>query len=527
MHFTSPGFLVISTMLVGMINLVAPFITKKDSKIRSFLLFSISIFFLFNVLIIDYLFIQGTQLNFTLLNVSKYSISFGLEPMGLIFLTLLAVLWIPALLYTIKFLEVNKFQHSSRYLFFVSACVLTGCLVALSWNLITMFIFYEVLTLCTIPLIIHQTNSKTTSGLLKYLKILMISGMLLFLPAIIFVYANTGSGTFVSNGFIKNYFSDTASIFLLLAFIFGTSKAAIYPLHGWLPAAMVASYPVSALLHAVVVVKTGLFCIYKIIFYVFGLEYLQYLFANYNWLVLLPAITILYCCVQALKTNEIKMIFAYSTINQLSIALISAFLFTPKGMSAAIMHMISHAFTKICLFYSAGNFYSIHHAYYTYQLKGLARSMPKTSFIMLISGLSLVGMPPFAGFVSKFYIMLAAAEEQNLLVMTVLAISSMCSATYIMRIIRMVYKNRVLPLSEKSVIARSVTTKQSQEVREVSVVFHEIAKPAAQVRNDVKHKGIRNEGVPTFMLFSLALCIMMVIGFFFVSQVIGLFLTYL
>lgn len=486
-------------MLIGMINLAAPFVTRHDSKIRDFLLISIAVFFLFNVLIIDYLFIQGNGIKLTLLDVGKYSIAFGLEPLGLIFLTLLAMLWIPALLYTIKFLAINEFNHSSRYLLFVNASVLSGCVVALSWNLITMFIGYEILTLCTIPLIIHQTNTKTLAGLFKYLKILMISGLLLFLPAIIFIYSNIGTGTFTNGGFVRDYFSDVTTICLLLAFIFGISKTAIYPLHGWLPAAMVASYPVSALLHAVVVVKTGLFCMYKVLFYVFGLGYLQYLFITYNWLVILPAITIIYSSIGALRTNEIKMVLAYSTINQLSIALISAFLLTPKGMAAAVMHMISHAFTKICMFYAAGNFYSLKQTYYTHQLAGISKSMPKTSFVMLLAGLSLIGMPPFAGFISKFYIMIAAGEVQNLFVMIILAISTICSAIYMIRMLKSIYKE---------------TSLQESDRESDNLGIQEVA------RNDESQ-------LPFFMLLSLAICVSLVVVFFFAQQIINVFLIFI
>jgi len=480
------NFLIISTMLLGMINLVAPFFTKEDSKIRSFFLLSTSIFFLFNVIIIDDLFINGTVIKFTLLDIGKYSIVFSIEPLGLIFLSMIAVLWVPALLYTIKFLTFNHITNSSKYLFFVNCCILLGCLIALSANLITMFIVYELLTLCTIPLIVHHFDKRTLAGLNKYIKILLLSSITLFLPAVIVVYSKIGTGTFVSGGFIKHYFSDSAAIFLLLSFIFGISKAALYPLHGWLPAAMVASYPVSALLHAVVVVKTGLFCIYKVLFYVFGLEYLQYLFGGYNWLVIIPAITILYSSLQALKCNEIKMILAYSTINQLSIALISAFLFTPKGLAAAVIHMVSHSFSKICLFYSAGNFYSSGRTYYLNDLTGINKNMPKTSAIFLLAVLSLIGIPPFAGFISKFYIMLAAANQQNLLVMIVIAISSLFSAFYMLKILGFIYE----PVKTKNV-------------------------------NNKEKK------LPLFMFISLVLCIISVTCFFFIQQTINIFLNFM
>lgn len=479
------NFVIISTILVGMTNLVVPFFTKKDSTVRSFFLLSISGFFLINVVIIDYLYINLVEIRFTLLNIGKYSIAFALEPLGLIFLTLLAVLWIPALLYTAKFLAINNFTRSSKYLFFVNSCILTGCIVALSANLITMFVGYEILTLCTIPLIVHHADKKSLAGLSKYLKILLLSGIILFLPAIIVIYSKIGTGTFTSGGFIRSYFSDTASIVLLLAFIFGISKTAIFPLHGWLPAAMVASYPVSALLHAVVVVKTGLFCMYKVLFYVFGLEYLQLLFNDYNWLVVLPATTILYSSLKALRTYEIKMLLAYSTINQLSIALISAFLLTPKGLAAAVIHMISHSFTKISIFYATGNFYSLNKTYYISDVAGIKTAMPKTSLLLLIASLSLVGMPPFAGFISKFYIMMAAADQQNIFVMVTIASSTIFSFLYISKIIIAVYK---------------------------------------QVE-DKTH--IKEKLLPLSMLISLFLCISLVTGFFFVQQIINTFLTFM
>lgn len=483
-NFTSPNFLIISTILIGMINLLTPFITKDDSRIRSFLMLSVSTFFLLNVLILDYLFINGTEINFTLLTIGHYSVAFGLEPLSLIFLTLLATLWIPALLYTIKFLSINEFHNTSKFLLFTNATVLSACIVALSWNLITMFIGYEMITLCTIPLIIHVHTAKNLAGLFKYLKILMLTSLLLFLPAIVIIYSNIGHGIFTNGGFIAGYFSNTATICLLLAFVFGISKAAIFPFHGWLPAAMVASYPVSALLHAVVVVKTGLFCIYKILFYVFGLEHLQALFIEYNWLVMFPAITIIYSSLAALMTKEIKMILAYSTITQLSIALMSAFLLTPMGLVSAIIHMIAHAFTKICMFYSTGNFYSLHRTYKINELSGLHKTMPKTSLVFLISGLSLIGIPPFAGFLSKFYIINAALNSHNLFVVSIVVFSSLCSTIYVIRILMYIYGPRI---------------------NEILYDKHE-------------------QKLPYFIFLSLALCLSVVIGFFFVKQGMSVFI---
>ena len=510
-NFVAPQLLVIFTLLVGLVNLITPFVTKEDSKIRSFFLLSVSFAFLCNVLLLDYLFLNGITANFVLLDLGKYTIALHLEPLGMIFLTLLALLWICALLYTIKFLDINEMKNSNRFLFFVNCCVIMGCFIALSANLFTMFIGYEVLTLCTIPLIAHHGGQTISDGLIKYLKILMLSGLVLFLPAIIIIYSSVGHGDFTPNGFIQGHFSDTHAIILLLLFIFGIAKAAIYPFHSWLPAAMVASYPVSALLHAVVVVKTGLFCIYKILVYVFGLTYLQMLFADYNWLVILPMITIIYSSLQAIRYTQVKMVLAYSTINQLSIALLSAFLLTPKGLSAAVMHMVSHSFTKICIFYAAGNIYSVKNAYHIGELIGIRNTMPKTSFVMLIAGLSLMGMPPFAGFISKFYIMLAAAEQENLLVMITLGISTLFSAIYVIKMLIFIYRptsdNFILHLKLKPYFDEAPKDKNSKRV--------------------VSSKHTAESRLPIFMILSITLCLTGVVGFFPLQQAINKFLMFI
>ncbi|PCJ27568.1 MAG: cation:proton antiporter [Rickettsiales bacterium] len=510
-QFITPEFLVIGALLVGMMNLFTPFISKEDSPVRSLFLISVSVIFLINILLLDYLFLSGIEVNFTLFEFGKYTIALHLEPLGMIFLTLLSVLWICALLYTIKFLAINEIENSDRFLFFVNCCVLTGSIVALSANLFTMFAGYEILTLCTIPLIAHKRSQAVSDGLFKYLKILMTTGLLLFLPAIIVIYSSIGHGNFTYGGFIAGHFSDANAIILLLLFIFGISKAAIYPFHSWLPAAMVASYPVSALLHAVVVVKTGLFCIYKILAYVFGLAYLQTLFADYNWLVLLPIFTIIYSSLQAIRYTELKMILAYSTINQLSIALLSAFLLTPKGLMAAVIHMVSHSFTKICMFYAAGNMYSVKNSYNIQELVGIKNTMPKTSFVMLIAGLSLIGMPPFAGFISKFYIMMAAAEQENLLVMLILLVSTAFSALYVIKIIIFIYRPTndefILHLKLKPYFNEPISHRSSKRII------------------SSKHKAEKH--LPTFMILSIALCLSGVVGFFLIQQAIIKFLMFL
>lgn len=497
--FIIPNMFIFSTILVGTLNLIVPFITKRHSKLRDFLLITVATAFFFNILIIDSSFFNDVEEQLTIFSFGVFDISLHMEPIGLIFLNLLGFLWIFALIYTINFLKINNFEYTNRFLFFMNACILCGVFIALSANLLTMFIGYELLTICTLPLIAHNIDKQVKKGLTRYVKILMITALALFLPAIIAIYSFVGHGDFIMGGIVKGYVSDKVAIFLLLMFIFGISKAALFPMQKWLPAAMVASYPVSALLHAVVVVKTGLFCIYKIFVYTFGLAYLQSLFQEFNWLIILPVITIFYSSFQALRYDQIKMILAYSTINQLSIALLGAFLMTSKGISASILHMVSHSFTKICLFYSAGILYTVRKSYSVNELAGINRIMHLTSFVFLISGLSLIGIPPLAGFVSKFYIMIAAAEQTNIICMITLAISALFSSIYMIKILIFVYK----PISK-------------------SYSFSQKLAPA------FKNSANRAEKkIPFSMLLSLFFCLSGVIFFIFIQQLISKFLLYI
>lgn len=439
----------------GLVNCASPiFYQKKSDKILATMFLS-TLVFTINVWLITFGFIKGIGASLILYQFGVYKISFTLEPVGIIFLNMLALLWPWALLYSAKFLTLNEIENQNRFLFFTNCCVMLGVLISLSANLLSMFIFYEILTIMTVPLISHIHVNGMTQGLVSYLKTLFASSLLLFFPAILIIYHNVGHGEFLSsNGIISGNFSHKESIFLFCLMIFGIAKAAMFPVHVWLPSAMVASYPVSALLHAVVVVKTGLFCIYKIIIYIFGINYLHDLFASFNWIILFPAITILYSSIQSVRQNNIKMLLAFSTINQLNIALISSFLFTYKGMIAAILHMVSHSFTKIALFYGAGMIYSLHKIYDIHSLAGVAKAMPKTSLIIIISGLSLIGIPPLAGFVSKFYILRASVAEQNVIVILCLVFSSLLSTLYMLKIIMFVMKPLNDNLTEKYIASK-------------------------------------------------------------------------
>ncbi|MCP5370020.1 MAG: cation:proton antiporter [Rickettsiaceae bacterium] len=511
MQYFGTNLILFTPIIIGLLNLLTPFISKEDSNERSIFLFIITIVFLLNVILLDYLFLSGYTFHIKFFSFGIYSINFSTEGLGLVFLTLLAVLWLCSLLYTIKFLNINNMHDSNRFLFFMNACIILGSLIAISGNLFTMFCCYELLTLATMPLIVHFPNNNCFEGLRQYVKILVISSLVLFLPAVLIIYEFVGHGDFMPGGFIGQYFDNFYAKILFLMLIFGCAKASMYPLHSWLPAAMVAPYPVSAILHAVVVVKTGLFCIYKIIMYVFGINYLHSLFADNNWMLFLPIITIIYSSFKAIGYTNIKMVLAYSTINQLAIALLSAFLFTPKGMIGAVLHMVSHSFTKICLFYTAGNMYSIKTAYRIDELIGLNKLMPKTSCVLLIAVFSLIGMPPLAGFVSKWYILLAAMEERNLFAISILVISSIFSALYMTKLLVFVYK----PVSNNFI----------SDIK-LKPYFDKIADDYS--RSTIINSRLNTEkNLPHFMLLSIGLCTLGVVGFIFIQKVIRKFLLFI
>lgn len=430
--------LIVLAVIVGFINLFPPFIINV--KLRNFLLILISIFFFINIIIIDYWFLRGLRINFKLIDFDIFSINFHLEALGLIFLNLISFFWICSLIYAISYFKVNKINNTRLIIFFLNLSVLIGCIISLSENLVTMFIFYELLTITTIPLVISDRESNNQRiAIKKYAQTLFISSSALFLPAIIYILTKTGTASFVTQGIIREHFTIKETIILLIMIILGVNKATVGPLHVWLPAAMIAHYPISALLHAVVVVKIGVFCILKILIYTFGLGYLKAIFIKYNYISIIPSITIFYSAIKSLRSNNIKTILAYSTVTQLNVALLSFLSFNNKALSASILHIISHSFNKICIFYAAGIFFSIKKTYKVEDLLGLSKSDPITSIILLVSGLSLIGFPPLCGFTSKFLVLRAVIDQRNTISILAIIISNFTTLLYILQISITIY----------------------------------------------------------------------------------------
>lgn len=365
-------------------------------------------------------------------------IAFRVEPLGMLFAALASGLWIINSVYSIGYMRGNKEKNQTRFymMFAVSLSATIG--VAFAGNLITLFLFYEILTLSTYPLVAHKGDEKTIRSARVYLGILLTTSIGLFLPAIIWTYSVTGGGDFVPGGILAGHIEGPAVGLLLGLFVFGIGKAAVMPVHRWLPAAMVAPTPVSALLHAVAVVKAGVFTITKIIVYVFGVDFL-FAEPSSGWLLYAAAFTIITASVVALRQQNLKRLLAYSTIAQLSYVVMAAAILKPLAEIGAAIHMVAHAFGKITLFFAAGAIYVASKKTEINQLKGIGRRMPVTMTAFTIGALSMIGVPPTGGFVSKWYILGGALQDDNYVALATIILSTALNAAYFLPIIYMVW----------------------------------------------------------------------------------------
>ena len=366
------------------------------------------------------------------------SIAFTVEPLGMLFAALASSLWIINSVYSIGYMRGNAEKHQTRFyvMFAVSLAATMG--IAFAGNLFTLFLFYEALTLATYPLVAHKGDEKTIRSARVYLGLLLATSIGLFLPAIIWTYSVAGTGDFTVGGILAGNLQGPAVGLLLALFVFGIGKAAVMPVHRWLPAAMVAPTPVSALLHAVAVVKAGVFSVTKIIVYIFGVDNLFGTVGS-GWLLYAASFTVIAASVVALRQTNLKRLLAYSTVAQLSYVVMAAAILKPLAEIGAAIHIVAHAFGKITLFFAAGAIYTAAKKTELWQLRGIGRRMPITMTAFTIGAISMIGVPPTAGFVSKWYIIAGAFQADNYFaVMTIIA-STALNAAYFLPIIYMAW----------------------------------------------------------------------------------------
>ena len=357
------------------------------------------------------------------------------DALSVLFVTLSTILWFVTTLYAIGYLEHSP--HRSRFFGFFSLCVSATVGLALAGNLFTFVVFYELLTLATYPLVAHRGTPEALRGARIYLAYTVGGGLLLLLGAI-WLQVIAGPVAFVEGGVLDRLPQHTHEqlrwIFLLLILGLGV-KAALVPLHGWLPQAMVAPAPVSALLHAVAVVKAGAFGIVRVVYDVYGVEFAHGL--GLLWpLGAAAAVTIVYGSLRALTQDSLKKRLAYSTVSQVSYIALGAALLGPLSTVGGVVHLVHQGLMKITLFFAAGNYAETLGVHKVSEMNGIGRRMPGTTLAFTVAALGMIGIPPVAGFVSKWYLGVGAIESGNAAwVLPVLAVSSLLNAAYFLPIL--------------------------------------------------------------------------------------------
>lgn len=362
------------------------------------------------------------------------AIALSLEPLGMLFACIASFLWIINTIYSIGYMRGNNEKHQTRFYICFALAISATMGIALADNLFTLFLFYEMLTLSTYPLVAHKGNAATIASARVYLGILLATSIGLLLPAIIWTWLAAGTTQFTPGGILEGKIEGAAVGFLLGLFIFGIGKAAVMPVHRWLPAAMVAPTPVSALLHAVAVVKAGVFSVTKIIIYIFGADFL-FSQPSAQWLLYAACFTIIAASVVALYQTNLKRMLAYSTIAQLSYVILAVVVLTPMATKGASLHIAAHAFGKITLFFAAGAIYTASHKTELWQLAGIGRRMPLTMAAFTIGALSMIGVPPTAGFISKWFMFGGAFDSGNYVAVTTIIISTALNALYFLPVL--------------------------------------------------------------------------------------------
>ena len=389
---------------------------------------------------------------FTLLRLtSDLSIAFRIDGLGCVFASLLALLWPVASMYALEYIKHEGMDDKFFCFYTMAYGVSAG--IALSANMLTMYLFYELLTLATLPLIMHAMNRRAVNAGIKYLAYSIGGAAMAFVGMVILYHHGYSSLNFVYGG-AASVIAPTDRSVILMAYVltffgFGV-KAAVFPFHGWLPTAGVAPTPVTALLHAVAVVKSGVFALMRSTFYLFGTAVLTGTWVQFTGMAF-AAFTIVYGCAHALCEQHIKRRLAYSTVSNLSYIVFAVMLMTPEGLVGAMAHMLFHGITKITLFFCAGAVFYKTRLEYVPEIEGLGLKMKGTFATFTLASASLIGVPLLPGFISKWYIASAAAESGlplSVIGVGALMISACLTAGYLLTIVVRAYFPMNAPAKE-------------------------------------------------------------------------------
>ena len=361
-------------------------------------------------------------------------IAFKVEPLGMLFAMVASGLWLVTTFYSIGYMRSHHEVNQTRFYACFAIAISCAMGICFAGNMLTLFIFYEVLTISTYPLVIHSETKDAVRAGRTYLGILIGTSVAFLLLAVVWTWFLTGTLDFTPGGILKGKADGPIIGILLFLYMYGIGKAALMPIHRWLPAAMVAPTPVSALLHAVAVVKAGVFTVLKVIIYIFGIDTLAGVGED-DWLMYIAAFTIIVASCVALTKDNLKARLAYSTVSQLSYIILGAALANSLGIIGGGMHIAMHAFGKITLFFCAGAILVASHKTEISEMDGLGRIMPLTFIAFFIGSLSVIGLPPMGGSWSKWYLMLSASEAGLLFFMFVFMASSLLNIAYLMPVV--------------------------------------------------------------------------------------------
>ncbi|MEH0020412.1 MAG: monovalent cation/H+ antiporter subunit D family protein [Desulfobacter sp.] len=445
MTFTSHPALMLTVIFpfaAALLNLVS----HKNENVREFWSFAGAVLTFGSVALLLPKVIDGQILTFHLTQLLPgINISFRVDGFSLLFAGTSSFLWILAGFYCIGYMRGLSEHAQTRFYVCYSAAVGGAMGAAFSGNLFTLYLFYEIVSIVTYPLVAHHQDKEGYEGARKYLVYLFFTSKAFLLPAMVIIYIQAGTLEFTAADVVSGIFDGNAShIMVAVSYflcLFGFAKAGIMPLHNWLPSAMVAPTPVSALLHAVVVVKVGVFSIARVMLSVFGTSLLQDLGLGIITAYIV-SFTIIASSLIALTQTNLKARLAYSTISQLSYIVLGVALLTPAGITGGLIHIANHAFSKITLFFCAGAIFVATGKKEIDELAGTGYTMPLTLAAFGVASLSMIGVPPVAGFVTKWFLAVGTMEVHHVGLLVVLLASSLLNAGYFVPILVKAYGNK-------------------------------------------------------------------------------------
>ncbi len=425
--------------LIPFIGALLILVTRKHKNLREGCSLVAGVLMFFAVLSMIPPVLEGKTLRYTLFTIwPSVPTGFRVDGLGLLFALVSSFTWILTTLYSIGYMRGLNEHSQTRFYFFFAVTLFATMGAAFSNNWLTLIFFYELITFFTYPLVVHHETKEAWLGGNKYLLYLMAPSKVFLGIAIFLSYYHAGTLDFTASGIFPADMASSTLVLIFFLFLFGATKTALMPFSAWLPASMVAPTPVSALLHAVAVVNTGAFCILRVVLNTFGVDLLKTLNVG-SIASTLAGFTIIMASIYALSRDNLKERIAYSTVSQLSYMVLGAVLLSSSGLTGGILHIVNHAVSKITLFFCAGAIYVATQKTKVSQLNGMGRQMPWTMGAFAIASLSMIGVPPSAGFLSKWYLLLGSVEANQAPMFFVMLSSGLLNAFYFLPIVHQAF----------------------------------------------------------------------------------------